>query len=140
MNWNDLTFNPKVILGYFDEAPSIENIEIFRVVLSRDASTVEIVFEPTTFPERAPKKWPIGANAAQITLRLSEVSSLLINGWASNVLGDLIVVQVRDLIAVTFIGDVVFEAECACVEVTQVVGYTDTRRANATEPQCDPLV
>jgi Immunity protein 50 len=134
MNWNDLTANPKVILGYFHEAPSLKNVEIFRLNLNRDASSFDIVFEPTTFPERASKKWPVGANTAQITLRLSEVSSIVLNGWASNVFGDLSVVKDHEFLSVTFVGTTVFEAVCTDFEVTQVVGYRKLRNETVIEP------
>jgi Immunity protein 50 len=133
MNWNDFTLNPKAILGYFDAPPDLKNVEIFRVTLSRDASTMEIVFEPRTFPERTSKKWPAGANAVQITLRLSEVSSLVLNGWANNVLGDLSVIKEGKNLAVTFVGTTIFEAVCASLEVTNICAYRDTREAHTSD-------
>lgn len=81
----------------------------------------------TSVPRAQLKKWPVGANQAQITLRLSEVSAVVLNGWACNVFGDLTVLKDGDRLAVTFVGATVFEAICESLEVIKVSAHCDTR-------------
>lgn len=127
MNWNELTLNPKVILGYFTQPPSLENVEIHQLRLSRDSATAEIVFEPAAFPERTSKKWPSGANTCQITLRAIEVSALYLSGWGSNIFGTLALSKEGSGLSISFEGPVNFKVSCSFADISQVSGYINAR-------------
>jgi len=123
MSWNDLTLNPKVVLGYFNQPPSIDRIEIYRLVLNRDASCLEIVFEPSTFPENPSPKWPVGSNTVQITLRTIGISQLELNGWSNNIFGSLSISKVDGAISLAFEGQIKLKVICSYLDVTKVSGY-----------------
>lgn len=127
MSWNDLTLNPKVILGYYTQAPSLENVEIHRISLGRDAAFAEIILEPTAFPERLSPKWPTGSNTCQITLRAIDISALEIYGWGSNVFGNLTIAKESNGLFISFEGNVKFKVSCSCIDITKVSGYINAR-------------
>ena len=123
MNWNDLTLNPKVIAGYYDRVPCLAKVEIFKLVLNRDASKLTIVFEPDRFPERPSQRWPLGANAVQVSMSAFGVKELEIHGWGSNIVGELSLEKQGPLIGINFEGPAQFRAVTEFIQVDKVVGY-----------------
>jgi hypothetical protein len=123
MDWNQLTLNPRVVLGYYSTAPSLENICVHRISLHRDGPSVEITFEPREFPDKPSSRWPGGANACQILIRANAVSQVDIHRWGTGVSGDLQVSRVADGIEVVLSGEAALRLECSDLEVVSVVGY-----------------
>lgn len=123
MNWNDYTLNPKVILGYYTEAPSLTNVEIHRLTLLRDAAMVEMVLEPTQFPDKHSKRWPVGSNACQITLRAMDVTQLEMRGWATTIIGNLSIEPDDGGFVIGFEGVVSLKIRCPFIDVSRVTGY-----------------
>lgn len=127
MNWNEKTLNPKVILGYYDKAPSLRSVEIHRVSLLRDGPMAEIVFDVAEFPERPSPKWPLGANICQITIRPIGISKVEITRWGTGVVGDLEIKSAQGLVEISFSGEGNFRFLCSHIDITSVSGYITGR-------------
>lgn len=127
MNWNDHTLNPKVLLGYYDEAPSLQRIVIHRVSLLRDGPTAEIVFDVGELPQRRSPKWPEGCNTCQITLRASGLTEVDVTQWGTGVVGELTVQPIPSGLELGFEGEARFRFVCSHLQVAGVAGYVDGR-------------
>lgn len=127
MDWNALTHNPRTLLGYYDAAPSLEQVALHRVTLLRDGPTAEIVFNASTFPQRPSPRWPQGANTCQITLRAIGVSSVALDAWSTNPVGELRIVSAQGALEVAFNGAGRFRLVCLHLDVAHVSGYVSDR-------------
>lgn len=127
MNWNENTLNPRVVLGYYDTAPSLNSVEVHRVSLLRDGPTAEIVFDVDNFPERPSPKWPLGANTCQITIRAIGITEVDISRWGTGVLGDLEISSGNGMVEIAFSGQGKFRFLCSHLDVASVSGYIDGR-------------
>jgi hypothetical protein len=123
MNWNDYTLNPKVVLGYYEAAPSLAGAEIHRISLLRDGPTAEIVFEPTEFPKKPSKRWSVGSNTCQIVIHAIGLSEVSISCWSPSAIGDLVVLPTPSGIAVSFSGGGEFQLLCSHLYVVGLSGY-----------------
>ena len=123
MTWNNLTLNPKVMLGYYDQVPTLKDVEIVRINLLQDGPTAEIVFEPKEFPTTRSSKWPAGANACQITLRAFALSEIAILHWTTSVIGDLKISAVPQGVEVLFQGKGSLRFVCLHIDVAKVIAY-----------------
>ena len=127
MNWNESTLNPKVLLGYYDAAPSLKGVQVHRVSLLRDGPTAEIVFDVDSFPERLSPKWPRGANTCQITIRAIGITEVNISRWGTGVLGDLEIGLENGIVEIAFSGQGKFRFLCSHLDVASVSGYISGR-------------
>lgn len=125
MNWNESTINPKVILGYYDSAPSLEHVEIHRISLMRDGPMAEITFDVGSFPERPSRKWPPGANTCQITVRAFGLIEAELTRWSNQSSGTLNVGVVQGGIEIAFSGESKFRLLCSHLDVAGVTGYVN---------------
>lgn len=123
MDWNQLTSNPKVVLGYYSVVPNLRDVCIHRISLHRDGPTAEITFEPHDYPDKPSSKWPDEANTCQILLRAIGVTQVDINRWGTGLHGDLEIHRLPDGIEVIFSGEGAFRLVCAVLDVASVVGY-----------------
>jgi len=89
--WNDLTSNPLVVLGYYSEPPSLDEVEVHSIAVHRDAATVMLTIEVPRFPDRPSPRWPLESNAVQLELRFIDVENLQLTGWSTNNIGRLVV-------------------------------------------------
>lgn len=127
MSWNDLTLNPKILLGYFDHVPSLDGIEIQSISLQPMGPCMEIVFEPAKFPERPSARWHAGSNRCQITLRAIGVTGLEISGWDSQVGGNLAVTQSSQGISLLFEEQTRFRVSCDFIDIANVADYINSQ-------------
>jgi hypothetical protein len=127
MNWNDLTLNPKVILGYYEAGPSLKKVDLHRVSLLRDGPTAEIVFEVDEFPQKPSPRWPSGANACQITLRAIGLCEVELRQWGTGVSGELEIKPLPDGIKICFSGEGAFRFKCSHVDVASISAYIRER-------------
>lgn len=127
MNWNESTLNPKVLLGYYEQAPSLEQVELHRISLLRDGPTAEIVFDVSTFPEKPSSKWPSGANTCQIVIRAIGLSQVELTKWATQCSGRLEVNPAQGALELVFSGAAKFRFLCSHIEVAGVSGYINVR-------------
>lgn len=123
MGWNDLTDNPKVLLGYFDRVPTLSHVVLHRLTLLRDGPTVEIVVEVPEFPDRVSKKWPADADTCQITISASDISEIEITKWGTGVHGELTISGGPGSIQVCFSGEAEFKFRSSYVDVRGVTCY-----------------
>lgn len=127
MNWNEHTLNPRVVLGYYDAAPSLKSVEVHRVSLLRDGPTAEIVFDVDSFPERPSSKWPLGADTCQITIRAIGITEVDISRWGTGVLGDLEIDSENESVEIAFSGQGKFRLLCSHLDVVSISGYVNGR-------------
>lgn len=81
--WYDLALNPEIVAHiYKNESPSLQEVSVSGVHLNWDGPTVEITFNVKNFPSEPPEKWvQKGSNMVLITLQLSSVNKVNIQGW-----------------------------------------------------------
>ena len=127
MNWNESTLNPKVILGYYENAPSLKSVVLHRVSLLRDGPTAEIVFEVTEFPEKPSSKWSASANACQITIRAIGIHVVELSHWGTGISGELEIKPAKGGVEISFTGEAKFRFLCTHIDVANVSGYVSGR-------------
>jgi hypothetical protein len=123
MTWNDYTVNPKVILGYYNNAPSLTGVEDHRIFLLRDGPDAEITFQPQHFPDKPSRKWLTESNTCQITIRASGITEFEMTNWTVRNIGDIAIVPIGGGMEVRFNGLMRFKIRCDCVDVSKVTGY-----------------
>ncbi|QNG19001.1 hypothetical protein G4H71_20385 [Rhodococcus triatomae] len=91
MSWVDaLADSQPIVRVYGDGIPSLVGISIHEVRFDRNASTIYLRFDLSSFPERPPVKWTAaGSNTVQLELRFSGVRSVKLEGWSSEMFADL---------------------------------------------------
>src|SRR4051812_38482524 len=87
MPWYDLTANSEVVRGYYSSAPALDRIDLHGVRLHRDGPVLHLSADLTPYPDMPSKRWPAGANTAQIDFALWGIRSLAIDGWATDMAG-----------------------------------------------------
>ncbi|GAB3361726.1 Imm50 family immunity protein [Lysobacter tyrosinilyticus] len=135
MDWNQITFNPKVILGYYSVAPSLKNVCVHRISLHRDGPSAEITFEPQDFPDKPSSKWPESANTCQILIRAFAVTQVDVRRWGTGVSGDLEISRTSSGIEVVLSGEGAFRLVCSELDVVSVVGYVSEGPNNSFKPK-----
>src|ERR1700759_5773793 len=83
--WSEHLRDIKPLKGvYGDAIPKLHGL-LHEVILHQDGPSLKLRMDLKEFPKELPKKWvEKNFNTAQITLLLSDVSALLIEGWAKN--------------------------------------------------------
>jgi hypothetical protein len=89
VSWNELSLNPRVILGYYSAPPELEAVEAHSFLLHRNGPTLEMVVEMATFPDRRSPRWEATANAAQARFRFFGLREVRIEGWGTSNVGRL---------------------------------------------------
>src|SRR4051812_3439667 len=87
MTWYDECENPKVIRGYYSAPPALDRLDLHEVLLHRDGPLLRLRGDLAVFPDRPSKRWPEGANTAQVTLSLCGVSGVNIRDWRTTIEG-----------------------------------------------------
>lgn len=123
MDWNQLSINPKTLLGYYSSAPSLNGVTLFTLSLSRDGPCAELVIEPRVFLEQPSTRWPAGSNTCQITLRAIGLTKISVDAWGTGVHGDLQIEPNGEGLMLTFRGDASFQVWFHHLQVVHVVGY-----------------
>ena len=125
MDWNKYTLNPRVLLGYFDSAPSLQHVQLHRVSLSRDGPVAEIVFDVGEFPQKPSPRWPAGANTCQITLHAIGLEEVELTQWGTGISGTIDVRRVEGGVEISFTGEGKFRFRCSQLAVSSVSGYIE---------------
>ena len=89
MSWNDLTLNPRVILGYYSAPPELDDVEVLSLSLRRDGPLLEMVVGLPSFPDRPSPRWEASANTVQATFRFFGLREVSITGWGTSNVGHL---------------------------------------------------
>lgn len=107
MSWHKFALNPITIENFYDSVPLLEEVEVLKVALNREASVVSLVFNLAIFPPKPPAKWKqAGFNTVQVGLDLIEVSSLNISGWGHSILANISIAKGINQIELTLRSDV----------------------------------
>ncbi len=98
MSWiNLLTDNRSIKAIYGENVPSLNKVEIHKILLDRDGPVVAIRIDLTEFPKKPPEKWiKSGFNTVQIELRAIDIELLKIEGLETNMICDLSLSKVDD--------------------------------------------
>lgn len=123
MSWLNFIENPKTVLGYFDEAPSIESVTAHSLVLRRDGPVAALVFDLIQYPSRPSPRWPEGSNTCQITIDAIGLESVKLSAWGTGVVGRIEIERIDQNVRLSFSGDATFQITCACLRIACVMGY-----------------
>ena len=94
--------NPKSLISLYGEVPLLNGISLHELRIHRDGPTLRIRFDMPSFPTTPPKKWSPSFNTAQVTLALFGFSELMITGFGTTEIGNLILNQDGDRVAFHF--------------------------------------
>jgi hypothetical protein len=84
MHWLDAIQNPEAIKQIFEVPPTLGDVEVVSVLISRDGPTVEVHLALDETPNRLSARLKtIHANAVTLKLQLLEVDELTLEGWAT---------------------------------------------------------
>jgi Immunity protein 50 len=120
--------NPQAITSLFGDAIELSAIQLHEVVLHRDGPVLRLRFDIPIVPEQLPKNWQAGVNTTQLSLAAWGLQSLQIEGWASNIGGELSVTADGKLKRLTFNGEkCCINAICEMLRVENVSAYNNTR-------------
>ena len=123
MSWLQHTQNPKALLGYYGQAPSLDNVTLHSLALRRDGPTAELVLDLEQFPAKPSTRWPAESNTCQVTLQAVGVERVTVRHWGTGVLGTLEVTARSGFIKLSFTGQARFELACLQVSISKVSGY-----------------
>ena len=139
MAWYDLTANPKVVHGYYSAAPALDHMDLQGVRLHNDGPVLYLSAYLTPFPDIPSKRWPAGANTAQIDIALWGVRSLGIEGWATAMPGVFTLEQISEhRLRFRFLSDASsIRGECMAVRIDGITGYV-TRAEPGASPNGGP--
>ncbi len=102
-NWLDCCINPQALLSLYERAPSLDGIQLVTVELNRHATSLNITWLTSDFPSKLPKKWyKHSGQEVSISICLSSVGSLKIDGWSGEPVGNMQVFQDESDIVVQF--------------------------------------
>lgn len=105
-SWVDFAKNPEAVSNLFDNPPSLENIEIVSMFLSREGACCHLnILIPCT-PDRIPKRW-IGQQIQKVSIRLEfiDLKEFNASGWSSNPVGNLDIFTKDRHVFVKFVGN-----------------------------------
>lgn len=82
MHWHQMAENPEAIVSLYESVPSLQSVELYRLLIEERGPTLELSFREIPFPDRPPVRWQRqGFNAVAISLALIEFEALRIDGW-----------------------------------------------------------
>ncbi|MCC7423269.1 MAG: hypothetical protein IT428_23585 [Planctomycetaceae bacterium] len=126
MCWADSLVDRRIIDAFYSTPPSLCRVNLHAINMNRDGPTVTLRFDLSTYPDRVPPKWVARqCNTAHLTLRLLAVKSLQIEGWDTEIVGDIDIVKDAHGVCMSFHSDVV-RVTCSAgfVDVERIEGYT----------------
>jgi hypothetical protein len=83
--WVDKLDNPEAVMSLFEVPPSLDDVEIISVTISRDGPTVLLAISLHDPPSKPSPRWKrIEANAVSLKLQLFAVENLRLEGWATD--------------------------------------------------------
>lgn len=133
--WWELAQNPRVVLAYYSRPPQLLGVEVHSVRLHRDGPTLELLAELPRFPDRPSPRWPVGANAAQAGLRFFALREVLLSGWGTTNVGDLLIEDVGGAVRFRFESPTArLSGVAESFDVTSVSGYIDGGAGPDTAP------
>lgn len=89
MTWTDHLLNSERIKAiYGSEVPSLNSACIHEIRLDRRATSAYISMDLLDYPSPPPAKWTSN-NTIQVELYISDIESLSVDGWASEMHPDL---------------------------------------------------
>jgi hypothetical protein len=133
MPWYDLTANPKVVSGYYSGTPALDRMDLHGIRLYDDGSVLHLSADLGLFPDMPSKRWPSGANAAQIDLALWGIRSLSIEGWSTEMAGVFTLEHIAEhRLRFSFLSDTTaIRGECMAVRIDGISGYVRPAKSGA---------
>ncbi|MBN9693432.1 MAG: hypothetical protein J0M24_24570 [Verrucomicrobia bacterium] len=133
MPWYDLTINPKVVGGYYSGRPALDHMELHGVKLYDDGPVLHLLAYLRPFPDMPSKRWPVGANAAEIDLALWGIRTLSVEGWATKMVGVFTLEHIAEhRLRFSFLSDTTaIRGECMGVRIDSITGYIRTSEPGA---------
>jgi hypothetical protein len=100
-DWAELLYDARAIRAIFGDAPSLEQVELLSIKLSRDGPTAYLAIDLAEFPVDPPKKWhEAGFNCVTVRLQAIGVRALEIRGLETEPVLDLRIERDGDLVRV----------------------------------------
>lgn len=129
MHWIDITSNTGLLLEAFNNnVPSLRNAYIHDIRVNNDGTDTLIRFDLAEYPENPPAGWK-AANTLQITLALSAVQSISLEGWASKMIADIDLAKNDDGSIQVSVGPIPrLDAIVGSVSADRISRYIDSAR------------
>lgn len=130
MTWIDCLYKSNGIKAIYGSAlPTLDSVRLHTVRLHRDYA-VSIQFDLSEYPSSPPAKWSKrGLNTVQIELCLSDIESLLISEWSSQMCVDLDIQAVPDsTFRVSCAGTPKLEIVARWIHLSKITAYQASSR------------
>ena len=125
MPWIPFLDNVEAVTSLFGADRDFPLVDLHEATLGRDGPVLRLRFDVPAVPPTPPRRWPPGTNTTQFTMAAWGVSALAVNGWASQVEGEISVSHARHEYRLLFISPRCrIEASCTLLRMERVVGYT----------------
>ena len=95
MAWTALLENPEGIDSIYQGVPpQLEGVHIHEVSLNREGPALRVRFDLPDYPDHPPRKWQLqGFNTVQVELLFGGLSSVEINGFSVQPVGDILLTR-----------------------------------------------
>lgn len=121
--WTDKLIDSTKLFKIFESEPSLENVELVSLTLSRDNNSLIIILDLNDFPKNPPIKWEVNKyDTVQISLAFYSVSSIKLEDWNS----ERNIVELdfcSDNKSVSMIGDCKISALFEIVDIFKISAY-----------------
>lgn len=92
MRWYELAENPQAVSELYSDVPSLETVHLIEVLLHRDGTRMSLKVALPRFPDKPPTRWKVqGYNTVQVQLDFWTLQTILINGWSTDNLVDILI-------------------------------------------------
>lgn len=134
MTWLSLVERAKAIQAIFgDLDPRLEGVRLLEIDMRQDGPSIVLTIDLSDYPESPPRKWlEAKYNTVQMKLSLDSVSTVALEGWGTDNVGDIALRREDDgAITVTFESDhSQFSVRCGFVFVDAISAYRDEAKAS----------
>jgi hypothetical protein len=124
--WTDFIANPQSVLGLYHEPPSLAQVDLFNIEMSRDGPLIRLKIGLDEFPSRPSPRWRrIEANAVTLELLLVGAERVRLDGWSTTNVVNIEIQRLScDMLQAEVSGPTcVLNCKCAYVYVEAVTPY-----------------
>lgn len=124
--WTDFIANPQSVLDLYHEPPSLVQVDLFNIEMSRDGPLIRLTIGLDGFPSRPSPRWRrIEANAVTLELLLFGTEAVRLDGWSTT---NFVNIEIQrfshDMLLVQVSGPTcALNCRCAYIRVDAITPY-----------------
>ncbi|MGK5444426.1 Imm50 family immunity protein [Micromonospora sp. URMC 105] len=129
MSWTEVLSNPAGLRIIYDsEPPALRGVHLHEIAIHRDGPALRLRLDLPSYPRNPPPKWRAGGfTTVQITLELSGVRQLSVDGVSTDMTVDVEATSVADGVRLVLASaDVGLRAVGRSLFVSTIGAYLDT--------------